>query len=291
MFVSHIYAYDIEVKNEDGVTIYYNYIKDQTELSVTDKTGWGDYSGDVNIPSTVTYMDKTLYVTEIGYNAFKDCVELTSVTIPNSVTVISAKAFYGCKKLTNITIPNSVEKIMDSAFYGSGLTSIAVPDNVNRTGSKLFFGCTNIISATVGNGVKEITLWFFGNCYELSSVILGNNVNKIWNCAFQDCSKLETIILHTNIPPVLEDIAFPTSVYKNATLYVPEGSVDAYKNKDNWKKFYNIVEGVPAYITNPSAKDNVEENYFSIDGIRHNKPIKGLNIIKKGSKSTKVLIK
>ena len=85
------FAYDIEVKNADGVTIYYNYINNSTELEVTYRGSSAssysnDYTGNVVIPSEVTYNNKTYSVTSIGENAFYGCYGLTSVTIPNSVT-------------------------------------------------------------------------------------------------------------------------------------------------------------------------------------------------------------
>ena len=87
-------AYDIEVKNADGKTIYYNYINDGKELEVT--SGSYNYSGNIVIPDEVTYMSRTRKVTNIGNNAFQDCSRLTSVTIPNSVTNIGNNAFQDC---------------------------------------------------------------------------------------------------------------------------------------------------------------------------------------------------
>ena len=64
-------------------------------------------------------------VTSIGYKAFMDIKNLTSITIPNSVTSIEDYAFDNCKNITSITIPNSVTSIGDLAFsYCKGLTSI-----------------------------------------------------------------------------------------------------------------------------------------------------------------------
>ncbi len=83
-------AYDIAVENEDGVTIYYNYYNNGTELEVTRKSinSSGRYSAAViNIPEKVTYMSRTRKVTSIGERAFQGS-GLTSVTIPNSVTTI-----------------------------------------------------------------------------------------------------------------------------------------------------------------------------------------------------------
>lgn len=99
------------------------------------------YTDEVIIPSFINY-GNDYTVNAIGQDAFADCSDLTSITIPNSVTSIGLRAFQSCSKLNSITIPNSVTTIGSEAFYGcTGLTSITIPNSVTSIGSKAFCGC------------------------------------------------------------------------------------------------------------------------------------------------------
>ena len=142
-------AYDIAVENADGVTIYYKYINNGTELELTYKGAYNQpsYSGVVNIPEEVTYMSRSRKVTSIGSYAFLNCDGLTSVTIPNTVTSIGDGAFEYCRGLTSVTIPNSVTSIGAYAFdFCTGLTSVIIPNSVTSIGYRAFYGCSSLTS-------------------------------------------------------------------------------------------------------------------------------------------------
>ena len=103
--------------------------------------GFG-YSGHISIPESIEYKGTIYDVTSIAFDAFNDCSDVTSVTIPNSVTSIGASAFKGCSGLTSVTIPNSVTSIGKYAFAGcSGLTSVTIPNSVTSIGGYAFEGC------------------------------------------------------------------------------------------------------------------------------------------------------
>ena len=97
--------------------IYYNLIPKTKQAEVTNVSG-KYYSGDVVIPSNVTYEDVEYTVTLINASAFLWCEDLTSVVIPNSVTTIGGSAFYKCTNLKNVTIGNGVTSIGEDAFNG-----------------------------------------------------------------------------------------------------------------------------------------------------------------------------
>jgi hypothetical protein len=94
----------------------------------------------VTIPSSIN----NLPVTAIGTNAFRSA-NVSSVTIPDSVTSIEDSAFYGCTSLTNIAIPDSIASIAFGAFASChGLTSITIPESVISIGEDAFIDCKNL---------------------------------------------------------------------------------------------------------------------------------------------------
>ena len=278
-------AYDIAVKNADGVTIYYNYINDGKELEVT-QGDW--YDGSLVIPEKVTYMNKTLNVTSIGKNAFFNGSSLTSVTIPNSVISIGSFAFSQCRKITSITIPNSVTSIESAAFSDcSALTSIIIGNSVISIKDFTFYQCSKLTSVTIGNSVTSIEEDAFQGCRSLNSITIPNSVTKIGEAAFAGCTSLNSVTLGNSVTSIgnrafrgcnLIAITIPNSVtsigsdafagsdlseviskikdpfeisssafsdnsYLNATLYVPDGTIDKYKDTRGWNKFSFIEEG------------------------------------------------
>ena len=131
--------------------ICYNLIDDVFKATVVANAS-SKYSGNINIPESVTYEGKSYQVTTIGERAFYKCDNLTSVTVPNSVTSIGESAFVNCNSLTSVAIPNSVTSIGESAFwYCNDLTSVTIPSSVTTIGDRAFYGCSKLATVTVEN--------------------------------------------------------------------------------------------------------------------------------------------
>ena len=148
-------------------------------------------------------------VTLIGNSAFKDCSQLTQVIIPDTVTRIGNYAFFGCRNLRTISIPNSVTEIGDSsfgrAFFGSGLTSITLPRSLAYIASATFGNCTNLTSVTIPEGVKRIDGQAFERCSALQTIALPASIEEIGQSAFEGCRALTTITIPNSVSRISFD--------------------------------------------------------------------------------------
>ena len=141
----------------------------------------------------------TTGLTELPYEAFYYCNNLTSVTIPDSVTSIGDYAFYYCSSLTSVTIPDSVTSIGDSAFSDcNSLESVTIPDSVTTIGNYAFSGCSSLTSVTIPDSVTSIGYYAFYYCSSLTSVTIPDSVTSIGDSAFSWCSSLTRFDVSTN---------------------------------------------------------------------------------------------
>ena len=185
-------------------------------------------------------------ITEIKPYSFCGFDSMASLTIPSSVATIGTGAFSGCSGLTSLTLPNSVTTIGDSAFSGcSGLTTLTLPNSVTTIGNYTFSGCSSLTSLAIPNSVTTIGNGAFSDCTGLEAVVIGRNVTTIGYEAFYSYeSNITRVDILALTPPDYEDIygMFNNTVYNDAVLSVPTGSLEAYRSADVWKKFKNIQE-------------------------------------------------
>ncbi|MDD3523238.1 MAG: leucine-rich repeat protein [Candidatus Cloacimonetes bacterium] len=179
----------------------YEYSISNNEATITKYIGLG---GVVTIPDNIDGYP----VTNIGNSTFAFCSGLTSVVIPESVTIIRDRAFENCTNLTSVIIPNSVTSIGNYAFSGcSGLTSVTIPNSVTSIGYSAFENCTNLTSVIIPNSVTSIEGWVFFGCSALTSVMIPTSVTNIGDSAFSDCSALTSVIIPNSVTSI-GDYAF-----------------------------------------------------------------------------------
>lgn len=187
----------------------------------------------------------------IAVHAFSNCTNLTSVTIPNSVTCIGRGAFSGCKGLTSIAIPNSVTNIGQDVFLNcNNLISMII--DMKNIGSLIFDCCSSLTSLTLSDNVVNIEGSAFSGCYALKNVTIGNSVESIGKNAFYNCYNLQSITITNPTPPSCvskETFTCSTSyvrdiydIYNYTTLHIPMGSKEAYSSAQEWRYFNKIKE-------------------------------------------------
>ena len=108
---------------------------------------------------------------------FSECDSLSSVVIPDGVTVIGIDAFSYCESLKSIVIPESVVCIEKYAFAGcSSLKSIVLPNGITSIGDETFYGCSSLASLVIPDGVTSIGNGAFADCSSLKNLVLPESV-------------------------------------------------------------------------------------------------------------------
>lgn len=160
-------------------------------------------TGAVTIPSTID--GKTVISLKGAYNAgaFQNCAGITSVTIPNTITLIGEYAFENCTGLKSVTFPDSVTKIESRAFSScSGITSLTLSNNLTSIDGWAFYGCSGLKSLTIPNSVTTVGEGAFKDCSGLKELTLSENLTKIADRTFEGCSGLTSVILPDSVTTI-----------------------------------------------------------------------------------------
>lgn len=126
----------------------------------------------------------------VGF-AFCKCNNLTSVTIPGSVSTIGYDAFWQCNNLKTVTISEGVKRIEDGAFSNcTSLKSIVIPESVTHIGEYAFMECTALTFATINGAITRMGRRAFVGCTALYSLSISQNVKDLGNETFSNCTSL-----------------------------------------------------------------------------------------------------
>ena len=246
-----------------------------------------DFQGEAKIISALDYNGRRMDVKSIGEGAFYECIGMTAVSIPESVTSIGSLAFSYCSGLTAVAIPEGVTSIEDNAFsYCSELTTVTIPESVTSIGVWAFAECYGLTSITIPKSVTSIGEGAFFGCIGLTNIAVaeGNtcydsrnecnaiietatntliagcmktaipeSVTGIGVWAFAECSDLTSIAIPEGVTSI-GDRAFSDCVGLTS-MTLPAGVTSigegAFAACEELKDFYCNATEVPS--TDPSA--------------------------------------
>ena len=222
----------------DGIRYVYNSTK--IYVSVASVKSPSVYVGDVVIPEIITNTSgKVISVKAVKRSVFGDCTDVTSVTLPSSVTSIGDYAFDSCEKLEYV-----------------------VMQGVQTIGHWAFRNCYVLENLTFGQELTTIGNYCFDKNLKMTRVVLPASTTLIGGYAFEGNPQITEVYSYCANPPEIkkgyldgEEIytIFDDTDYSGRTLYVPVGSMNAYKSQLGWNYFPEIKEFDPAGVVNVSA--------------------------------------
>lgn len=205
----------------DGV----KYLLDGGKASVMQQSG---LTGDIVIPETVRH-DKTDYtVTTVQDNAFSGN-DITSISLPNTVSVMGDACFESCSRLESVTLPAGLTSLGNSCFYDCrNLASVTLPEGITTLGVNCFYRCTSLTPVTLPEGIEELGYQCFYGCTSLESVVLPGSLRTIGNNCFYDCSALKSVTFGGSIGALPEKCFYGCTSLESIAL--PEGVKELGEN-------------------------------------------------------------
>ena len=171
---------------------------------------------EANIPSAVEFEGNQYAVTKINDRVFSGNTNLTSVTLPESLTTLGIRTFGGCQSLKTIKIPSGVTTIPDQCFDGcSSLESVTIPEGVTDIGAYAFGSC-NLNALTLPESLEKIGSHAFSYNRVLKSVNIPAKVKTIGAHAFYNCGLTELLIPEG--VQTIDNYAFEYNSLQNLTL-------------------------------------------------------------------------
>ncbi|MCQ2069996.1 MAG: leucine-rich repeat protein [archaeon] len=213
---------------QNGI-VYTLYSDGTANLTNAPKTS---VTGDVTVPGTVVYNGSTYTVVSVGGGSgsstrgFYNNTNVTSVTLPDTVTRIGGYSFSGCSSLKTVDIGDSVTSIDAYAFQKCVLLGgIVLPSTLTAMGNYVFNGCTALASVEIPYGVVSLPDYFMQGCTSLVTIDIPGSVTSIGKNAFNGCTSLVSAEVPSSVTSIGNGAftgcdSLQNSVILNGTLLI-----------------------------------------------------------------------
>ena len=210
-------------------------------------------------------------LTTIGGNVFSNCTNMSSITIPSSITTINIDAFKGCENLSKVVVNDLAawyrisfgNALANPLFYAKHLydnankeiTELVIPEDLSTINEFAFSGCVNISKISLNNNTIASAKYTknanLGNCFGsgVKEIVLGDNITSLGECAFFNCQSLSSVSLPNTLTSIgamtfsgcssLSSITIPNSIVSigNSAFYGCNGLSKVITNSlSSWLK-------------------------------------------------------
>ena len=216
---------NIETVNIDGIDWSYKNLTD--DRGAIFPVNSSQIKGDITIPSNIGNVE----ITMINDDAFRDCDNLRTVTIPNTVKMLGKNAFLDC----------------------SNLAEVNMSENVSTISNNCFKSCSNLKSFNMPKNIKVLNTSSFENCSNIKSIYFSNNDINIDTTAFRNNYITFICLEGSSIERLADDLGFNKLTFKSEENY-------SYANYNNLKAYLsNLKETLPVSLNSDTLKTYQEQ--------------------------------
>ena len=201
-----------------GVRTYGNDISIECNSSSTltmEEVGISNMYTTVNFGSCLTSIDEKVFLNQVYLN---------NVVIPSNIISIGRMGFANCAGMTSLTLNEGLVTLGEGAFKAcTSLSRVVIPNSVNSLLGDTFY-TNNIKTLIIGSGVTSIG----ASCFGRSSSVTGS-----------------TVTIYATTPPSIVNDSPIFSGWNDFVIYVPAGSVNAYKAANGWSRYADKIQAIP----------------------------------------------
>ena len=264
----------------------------------------------------------------IEWDTFSGCTGLKEVNLPASLESLEAYTFSGCSSLAQITLPQGVKTVYGDAFKATAIRNLSIPnsvltlttiygdslrtlrledgtDSLHVEGNSWIVDTDSLENLYYGRNLAEYKLH---HSWKFKTLEIGKYIEDLVSQILFSADTIGKIYVYRNIPPVCQ---MTTSVYnpwldiyvdrvlsalnltdkEPTTLYVPQGSLDAYAHAEVWKDFIDVQEFVPSGISSVmTTEGETVIAHYDLSGCRIPSDKKGLHIVKYTNGTSKKVV-
>lgn len=217
---------------------------------------WAKGLESVTIPSGVTVIGtQSLYacpnldfqvfpsgVSSVGNSCFESCFILNKISLPASLTSLGSQTFQGCFSVDALAVPSRVTALGTNIFWACyAMKKIYLPSGMTSIGGSAFYSCSALENPRIPSTVISIGENAFYSCRAIQKIYVPSGVATLGDGAFNNCQAVLSYTFLRATPPTNSGVNTFGSITSQTRIYVPKGSLSAYRSATNWTTVANYM--------------------------------------------------